>query len=324
MNSALIFKAKLLGRTQNSPNHNMYILYYLFGEDVRYKSELIYSLMSLKKVTSSAKLSNIIVVVYSDHCFTLPDHLNFIEIQFIVIDKRLITEWLKAANNHFFILKPMILLEFQKKFNAPCILMDSDTFFIKDPTPLFKKVKCKTFFTHLKECQFSEFHGMSVFFENRSFIDLKGNSFSIDSDLYMFNCGVIGFYPECIFILHEVVNLICQIASSKEWPEHWSRLIEQVSFSYYIQHYNLKNSVADPTIIHYWFFKGFRHLLANKFNYFHVSDEQILIKEIAKVPYNLFPEFVAELMKHHSLVPTFLLKFLPAESLIGNLLRDDN
>ncbi len=300
-----------------------YLLYYLFGENERYRSELLYSLLSLKKVTNKNSLSNINVKIYSDHIFSLPDQLNFINISFITIEKEIIESLIKEANGHFFIVKPMLLLQFQNKYNAPCILMDTDTFFIKSPVSLFKRIAKHTFLIHADEYPISMWNDLVSFFERKTFTDLDGNVFTINSNFYMFNCGVIGFYPECTPILRKVINLVHQISGEKDLPAKWLPLIEQISFSYYIQQSILKKAAADDSIIHYWFFKGSRHFLANKLRYFNPNDEdKIIIKGVAKVPYSLLPLFIIKTMQKYSLISSEHFKCFPPHTLIGRYLRD--
>ncbi|MDB5157362.1 MAG: hypothetical protein JWR50_2069 [Mucilaginibacter sp.] len=300
----------------------IYLIYCLFGEDTKYKSELIYSLMSLKKVSNKDTLSNVKIIIYTDKSFILPDQLNPLNISFSIIEKEVIINWINAANKHFYVIKPMVLLEFQKKFNAPCMLLDTDTFFIKNPSVLFEKISNGAFITHGDEFPISSCIDLVNFFSGKTFTNLEGQTFSINCNFYMLNAGVIGFHPEYSYILEKVVNLISQIAGSKDWPADWSHVIEQISFSYFIQYFNLRKASADFTIMHYWFFKECRYILANKFQFVYGLEEGIILKRAIRTSYDLLPLFIIRTMKTNSMITPLHFLCYPPHTLVGRLIRN--
>ncbi|GAA0557112.1 putative nucleotide-diphospho-sugar transferase [Chitinophaga japonensis] len=309
-----------------------YLIYLLFGKNnSSLKSELVYSLLSFDKMSGNWSKQHIQVLVYTDEMFHLPPSLDNLPITFRILSHDDIDEWIRSGNGHTLVLKARIMQDFLQVFGANGILIDTDTFFLKDPAPLFKTVQQGHLLMHLKEYPLTQRPAIYTFFQKKVFRKLNGDTFRVNPSFHMWNSGVIGIGSDCAALIAEIVSLIGQIAREREWPWEEQRLIEQTSYSYYLQLQVTELMAADEFVIHYWFFKQARYLLASYFNYFHGADyatftqilaeQQIQHRDLSGLAYEDLPLVMIRLMKNYDVLRDYHFECLPPGSYIGEVLR---
>lgn len=312
-----------------------YLIYLLFGKNsADHQSELIYSLLSFKKVAGEWSNKNVTILIYTDNAFSLPECLSDIRVEFNILDKEEISNRIKRANGHALILKAVVMNDFLKKYQACGILTDTDTFFIKDPGQLFDKVNEGCLLMHLKEYPLANRPDICSFFKKKGFKQLDGSDHLISPDFFMWNSGIVGLTQTHLHLTNEVIYLIEQIAEEKEWPAEQARFIEQTCYSYYLQKQGPKLLPAEDVVVHYWFFKQARYLIGNHFGFFYGSDEdrfnQLInnqpsqAEQLRNLPYSALPSLIARLMKQFGLFEEYHFECLPMNTYIGKVIRGMN
>lgn len=310
----------------------MYSLIYLsFGNSAKVQCELIYSLMSFNKIASSWSKENIQIIIYTDSEFAIPDLLFQCKISIRYVKKEKLEDWIKRSNGYIFIVKPRVLQDFLLSFDGNVLLIDTDTFFIQDPKYLFEKIEKGNLVMHLREHALTHRPLIIYFFELESAKFINYGSLRKIYECEMWNSGVIGLNSLYSPLVDDVIQLIEQISFEEGWPHAEWHIIEQLSFSCL---FNDKQNIipGEGFIIHYWFFKEFRYMLAKQLNYFHNSDyeefwkiveehninENYLLKTLA---FDDIPILLMELMKKYMGIPQTYFKMLPEHTYIGNILR---
>ncbi|MEO5562064.1 MAG: hypothetical protein ABIR18_01490 [Chitinophagaceae bacterium] len=309
-----------------------YLIYLLFGKNKGgLKSELIYSLFSLDKVADEWCRKNVEVLIYTDEKIEIPPRLAGISISFSFLDPKDIEEWIRKGNGCSLILKAMVMQDFLRTFLSTGIFIDTDTYFTRNPAPLFKTIGQGYILMHLKEYPFNHRPEIHSYFSRKSIGQSNGPRINGTSSYYMWNSGVIGVNPACATLMPEIISLIEQMAYDKEWSKDNHRLLEQVSYSYHLQLQKSKLLAAENYIVHYWFFKQSRFLLAKYFDFFYGSDIAELEKliqengledsEFNSVTYDELPLMMFRLMKKFEMIENYHFECLPSDSYIGKVLR---
>lgn len=309
-----------------------YLIYIVFGnEKGRYKSELVYSLLSLDRMTTDRSRENIAILIYCDGEIELPDRLNHLPVSFNYLKKEDIISWINKGNGHSLILKAYVMLDFLQKYDSGGILVDTDTFFIRDPESLFETIKSDRLLMHLKEYPLKNRPKIHSFFQKSEFRRLNGDRYTISPSFYMWNSGVVGIHSDYVRLLPEIIFLIEQISFDKEWPLEERLLIEQTAYSYYLQVQETELLPAEEYIVHYWFFKEFRFLLGKYFDFFLEEDQEILEQILAdkrleesdfsELKYDNLPTLMFRFMSAYDMLRGYHFECLPKDTLVGSALR---
>ena len=310
-----------------------YFIYLLFGKrNETLQSELVYSLLSFDKIADDRSKKTIRFLIYTETGFVLPESLNGLQVSFSRLDPDEIEEALRKTDGHSLVLKAIVVADFLARFKACGILVDTDTFFIRDPCPLFEKIRDGYSLMHLKEYPISRMPELVSFFTANSFKRPDGDSFNIIPAFHMWNSGVVGVKQGDDSLLEKIICLIQQISTRKAWPREYRRFIEQTAYSYYLGQRQDKLLSAENYIVHYWFFKEGRLLLGNYFRYFHGFDDlefreilklkNVRSEDLAGIPYQALPALMVGLMKKFSLVREYHYDSLPENTHIGKILRN--
>lgn len=297
------------------------MLYLAFGDidQSGLSKELLCSLMSFQKVSSEASKRNTQIVIYSGNPVSLPDSLNDISIVIHPLSEADVAESIKKTNGFVLALKVSVLLKFFQTIKKGNVLfVDTDTFFIKDPQPLFESIENGDLIMHVKEHKIKHRPALRGYLAGKIFKDSRGNSFTIDSDTDLWNTGVVGMNQSFAPELDAVHLLIEQLAVDVNF-----HILEQLSFSYVLQK-NGRILPADPYVVHYYFFKSFVHVLGRYFH-FTINEDTELLDKLRRA--TILPEQIvyADLSKIliNSLKSSFvewIFFCLPPNSHIGKIL----
>ena len=298
-----------------------YLVYLLIGESPVFRRELEYALLSLDKTAGPWTRENVTVVIYHDNELSLPGALQNLKIIFKQLTRAKVREILEEGNGFFLFMKPWIIRECLREFSGNVLFVDTDTFFMQDPGPLFRAINAGKLIMHLKEHKFSVRPFLKRYLKEFSLQDRQGIDYSIKpGKFYMWNSGVIGLNPRSLPLLEEVIHMTKQISATRRW-----HTTEQLAFSYFFAG---KEPVleADKYIFHYWFYKPAVYLLSLYFN-----DSPDSVKKIrpelgryafpASFEYEEIPRLIFELGKHYAMVSDFLFSCLPFRTVGGKLLR---
>lgn len=275
--------------------------------------------MSFRKVSSEASKRRTQIIIYSSNPISLPDSLKDLSIVFRSLSEQDVAESLEKTNGFLLALKVTLLQKFfQTISEGNVLLVDTDTFFIKDPHPLFDAIEKGDVVMHIREHTIKHRPALRGYLVTKTFKDDHGADFRIAPDVDVWNTGVVGMNHSVSPYLVAVLHLIEQLTADVDF-----HILEQLSFSYVLQ--KAKRVVpADPYIIHYYFFKSFVHVLGR---YFHVTvneDKQLLdkLQKVKILPeqivYEDMPKILINALK--SSFVEWIFFCLPPHSYIGKVL----
>lgn len=309
-----------------------YLIYLVFGKgNSNLISELIYSLLSFNKVAGEWSKKHIQIIIYTEEAITLPASLAHLGVKIIYLDEEEVCEWIRKGNGHALVVKARVMAAFLQQYSAPGLMIDTDTFFRKDPAPLFDEVQEGHLVMHMKEYAIVKRTRIYSFFQQKKFRQVNGKEYTVSPAFDMWNSGVIGLHPAYNYLMPDIISLIQQVALEKDWPSEEQRLIEQTVYSYFLQTQASELRAADEFIIHYWFIKPCRYLLGNYFNYFHGSDEAEFIQlmhmthatraDFDDLSYDTIPLLMILLLRKNGALHDYLFECLPDHTYMGNILR---
>lgn len=290
-------------------------IYLIIGQQASFREEILCSLLSLKKVTSKYDFS---VIIYSDHKFNLGHDFPF-NVSVRVLAKDIVDEWL-SVSNFVLALKPLVIKHFFDGERGNVLFIDTDTFFIKDPSPLFSAITNDAYVLHLEENSFKGRKNLKEYIDSKKFARLNTSTYSLDLEKSMWNSGVVGLNDQRQSVLPEIVHLIDQIRRDKKW-----HTVEQLAISYFFQHG--KVVAADSYIVHYWFFKPIRQLLMYYFNIPTEGTKQFIAKSVhdnvlkRHIAFNELPDYSIKLFVRYCKIHDWHLYSLPKGTFIGQKLR---
>ncbi|MBV8884479.1 MAG: hypothetical protein JO235_10855 [Chroococcidiopsidaceae cyanobacterium CP_BM_RX_35] len=162
------------------------IAYLLYGDKEVYQKELSFSILSALRLLKD-NLSNVTISIISDRKNFNPN----LPVDYIDLSQGELTEWTHNGNyNHR--AKICALTKALDYYQAPVIMIDTDTYFIDDPSKLFERVSPQK---SLMDCPENYTIGDKPFW--RPLVEKIGHGIEVEGiDISpqspMFNSGVIG------------------------------------------------------------------------------------------------------------------------------------
>lgn len=239
-----------------------YLVYLAYGgED--YYAEALYSLLTYYKHHEPGESR---ILLYTDNTAffssQLPDDVIYTE---LTADK--IREW-KGSINFVHRIKIKVLQNAASRFQGKFLYLDTDTYFLNSIKPLFAEIAINNLVFDRCEGRLLDNSGgiatkMRKFLkkENNFTIPSQSDPIVIDEKFTPWNAGIIGFNSSYSNLLDKVEELTDVL-----YAKNHLFIMEQIAFSYFFQ----KNSspiAAESYIHHYWYFKEFRTVLKDFFNY---------------------------------------------------------
>lgn len=263
-----------------------YLVYLAYGgED--YYNEALYSLLSYYKYHEAGDNS---ILLYTDNVDFFSSHLPD-EVIYTGLTTEIIKEW-KGSINFVHRVKIKVLQDAALRFQGNFLYLDTDTYFLKNCNELFDTINAGELVFDRCEGRLIDNPGgiarkMRKFLkkENSFTIPSQNEPVSIDEKFTPWNAGIIGFNSGFEKLLYQVVELTDVLYS-----KHQLFIMEQIAFSYFFQKDNAPIA-AESYTHHYWYFKEFRVVLKQFFNYhknkpffqlkdeIHKIDPQILSSE---------------------------------------------
>lgn len=143
------------------------------------------------------------------------------------------------------------------------LFVDSDTFFLADPAPLFQRVAAGEVLLNEPEGGLrairrqTRSHGRLYRAARRHAFVVNGEPVRLPMDLALWNSGVIGFRADLLAVLDETIALIDAM-----WPVVQIPTVEQVALSAVLARRGILPQATTDTVLHYHNFKEFRADLA--------------------------------------------------------------
>ncbi|RZK30774.1 MAG: hypothetical protein EOO63_05880 [Hymenobacter sp.] len=229
-----------------------YIISYLaYGVEAS-KYQAILSIYTLCHQLGEA-LQDYQVVIYTDtNRSVLDKYLAGLPVKLEVISKEQATIY-KGADNYVFRLKPCVMKDYFATYKQDLFFIDTDTFFLCDPTPLLQSIAPGHSLMNAQEYDFVD--GGRV--EPMHWFTLRqglkkttytvfGDTVAIPLSTMMWNSGVIGMSPADAGLIEEMISLNDQL-----YRECRTFNVEQFAVTYILQTATQLRSSGDY-IDHYW------------------------------------------------------------------------
>ena len=246
-----------------------------------------------------------------------------------------VKEW-SGEDQYVYRAKISTLIDFIETDQESAILVDTDTFYTSDISPLFSKLKNKVFImdyreNHIDEVVQSRKGDNKNRYAHRFFHDIyKAKKLSIGkeeypilSDMTLWNSGVVG-------ITHQDIDILYKALAISDYVYHHYRLqtAEQFAFTCAFQYYGQIEN-GDDAIFHYWFLKEARYLIESAYGILSEVEKKHLgtpiVEEIFRmkdINFNNLPARIVELTrKKWNLKFSSLLSVFLAPSNTGTLLK---
>lgn len=226
-----------------------------YGGEIEYK-RAIFCIQSF--LSWDIQLANIRIVVYTDLPSYFTQYIQYDLIEYILLTPELSQELMR--NTAYIHLKKVgvIQLTFQKYPDDDLCFIDTDTFFINNPSYIFEAFEIGKCFLHKKEYQLSdsiekfasfgqgEFpKSFMKFISDREF-NIGGKSESFDGTYFSWNTGVIAVNKDFSKLMENVVDLTLQFHNNSKWF-----ISEQLAFSLILQKI-AEIRPAEQIVFHYW------------------------------------------------------------------------
>jgi len=184
------------------------------------------------------------IVVYTDN----PKILSDLPVQLELLSEKDLGEWAGpfAMNDRR---KMFIVKNALQKLGGRIVFCDADTYFLKHPRKLFRRIRPGHTLLHIKEGHLPYCHAgeLANFLESpHDLRTVTGRRWKLTQNTLMFNSGVIGMDEADISLLDEVIYLADQI-----YPNVRMRTVEQFAFGACFAQYTRLQESYD-TIYHYW------------------------------------------------------------------------
>lgn len=295
-----------------------YVLYFAFLKQsvLEEAQESIYSFY--EKVNAIQKI--VLMTDYPEAFDSLKEKENlYIE----AIPKDTVQKWI-GTDNYVFNLKIWGLRYFFEKYDANALFFDSDTFLLKDCTPLFEYINPDNAVMlvsnplplhRLFKLNFGNMNQSSFIIKDRQLILGEDSTKQFNSSFYIFNSGVIGLSKSHKHLLDEILDVTKELCSYK------LRGAEEIAFSLVLQRNGIKIIQCDDFVFHYFFAKWARFLLEKRRLPLDVTDMQSqFINFVNK--YNINPNIISLIQNDINQLP-LLIYFIDKELLLLDSIEND-
>lgn len=263
------------------------IVYQSYGNNDVFKQTL-FSIFTLQYYLSETRINfPYSIIVYTDK----PEIFSKYNLETSLLSQNLIQKW-KGKYNFLHRVKIIIIEDAARRSNDSIIYIDSDTYFIKSPILLFKKISSEISLMLNNEGQISKNNQKLLFnfLSNKTNLDIGNNK------IFMWNAGLIGIDKSNIHLINKILELNDNI-----YEKFYRHIVEQFSFSYYLQ-INTNIYSCDDYLIHYCGDKELVVEIISRFleiqkafpmqNIYKNANKLEPLKKIKKKEKNLFERFV--------------------------------
>jgi hypothetical protein len=216
-------------------------LYLAFGKNTTNHSMAWFSFLTLKKLAPA----NSRFVIYTDRPEFYKGLAPMMETR--MMTEATLNEW-QGKHNFLWRIKIMAMLDSAQKDPGHLIYLDTDTFALKDVTPMIAKLELGTCFMHVKESLLSVDRAPNKKLMWSQTQNKKFGGMLVDEYSAMWNAGVVAMNADSkVSLLAKALQSTDEMCEQK--VEQW--LIEQFSLSQALSSTG-KIEASDEWIAHYW------------------------------------------------------------------------
>jgi hypothetical protein len=216
------------------------LVYCVFGAD-RYIRETLFSILSAVHCEIQPN-KDWRLIIYTDD----PRPFAAFDAVIELLDGRRLSEWTGRAGYNP--RRKIFALRHSLRNYGPSVLVDSDTYFLKPPKKLFKRIGPGNTIMHLREGRLGRPPHMKALCQSlcAAPFQVSGQSYEFTPSWLVWNSGVVGIDPADEHLLEIVVKLTDAIHQRS--PHWWS---EQIGFARVLEGATHLNE-ADDIVYHYW------------------------------------------------------------------------
>ena len=257
------------------------LTYFLYGNRAEYELELTLSILSALRHLGPDR-HDITIAVVTDRTAFLPGF----PIELITVPAAEIVAWQATPVGKFnHRAKPHALLAALDRYQAPAVLLDTDTYFLRDPREFFTRIADDKSLMHASDHYAIADNALVAPIAEKypNGVDLLG--VHIDPQSEMLNSGVVGVTPANRHLIVQAIELIDQLYSITP-----AFTIEQFSFGLFLRTYT-QLSFCEDILLHYWgvgYRKPFIHLAVSRFMKEHEGKPWQTVVEASQI---LQPDF---------------------------------
>ncbi|WP_201979535.1 hypothetical protein [Hymenobacter rubidus] len=207
-----------------------------------------------------ANINDFLIVIYTDSsCALFDKYLTGLPVKLEIISREQIKQF-RGPDDFVFRIKPLILKEFFLKYKCNLLYVDTDTYFLHNPMPLFQNIKPGYSIMNIEEYNFVDagpiepIHWFSLRQALKRYkYSIGGQEVTIPIATMMWNAGIIGIsYKDCKLV-DSIIELTDEIYSKCS-----AFIVEQFATSYILQTHTTVKS-TENYIEHYWI-KGLKNV----------------------------------------------------------------
>lgn len=226
-----------------------------YGSNAEYKRAMfcIFSFLSWKPDLRALRF-----VIYTDNPQAFKQHLQKITVEYVLLTSELEEQFLKGTTFHHLKKVGAIDLTFKKYPGEPLFFVDTDTFFISDPSRILNSFTEGKSFLHKREYRLGDAVSEFAVFNQAHFpisfmkfisgriLEINNEKVKFTENDYSWNTGVLALNSDFAFYMDDVINLTFQFYQNSKWF-----VSEQLAFSLVLQKVTDIRPASD-VIFHYW------------------------------------------------------------------------
>jgi hypothetical protein len=228
------------------------LAYLMFGMRSEYETELIFSALSALRWTSGTP--GITLCVVTDR----PSSLSRLSVDTLYVSSEEIARWTHNGRS-IFRAKPCALLRVLAHYAAPCVLIDTDTYFIRNPLQLFERISPNDSLMHASDGY--RIGDTQLWSPILPFIDeMSCGEVPVSRSSEMLNSGAIGLHPQNAALIEKAIVLMDRLHAHTPIFN-----IEQFAIGAALQT-KTKVHTCEDILEHYWGYRRpFIHLQIQRF-----------------------------------------------------------
>lgn len=242
-----------------------YLITMAHGADC-FRQEAVYALLSARLRAGGNDAATALVV--TDQPAFFERYLGRVPtLCCLPVDAAQLEAWRGGPQGYLHRIKPQAIAHAARSVGAgqgdAFLFVDSDTFFLSDPAPLFARVAAGEVLLNEPEGGLAAIrrqtrsHGRLYKAARRHAFGIGGQAVRLPMDLTLWNSGVIGFRGDLRPVFDETIALIDAM-----WPVVPIPTVEQVALSAVLARHGIQPVATTDAVLHYHNFKEFRADLA--------------------------------------------------------------
>ncbi|MFN8417620.1 MAG: hypothetical protein U0U66_14920 [Cytophagaceae bacterium] len=236
-----------------------FIVFQVYGKDYIF-NECFYAILSILNKKPSQPFT---FLIYTDQ----PQKFDWLQLPNCTLEtlSNDTIQLYKGEIDFVHRVKIKVLEHALSNYKGNFIYLDTDMYALTDITELFKQINTTQTLMHEQEGSIKSKYNLvakKIYkFVNTHLDWLKSKNITLDLYTIMYNAGVIG-------ISNEHKSVVAKVLSDTDiiYPIFPSHIVEQISFSLELKNHSKVIDTSD-VLFHYWFFKEYRAILAEFFDY---------------------------------------------------------